>query len=71
MVTAQDKSNVFHKTAFWKSAVVNNVNMLGRAEMIKLPKGDGKFGGDGRFTRVQELKQETWLKFCTLSICFP
>ena len=73
-MTANEKGNCFHKTSFWKSAVVNGVNMLGRGEMIKLPKGEGKFGGEGRFTRVQELKQKTWLslvKLCFIYFIFP
>lgn len=61
LVTSNDKSNVFHRTAFWRSGVITGVTMLSRSEMIKLPKGDAKYGGDGRFTQVQELKQETWL----------
>jgi len=59
LVTGSDKQNVFMKSAFWRTGVVTGVTMLGRAEMAKVPKDLSKyFGGETRFTRVQEMKQD-------------
>ncbi|CAJ1375536.1 unnamed protein product [Effrenium voratum] len=57
LVMANDRQNVFQKSSFWKTRVVSDVEMLPRASMVKLPKGDTRYGSEGRFTRVQELKQ--------------
>ena len=57
LVTAADKHNIFHRSALWKQLVVQGVSMLSRSSMAKPPRGDNTFGGEPRFTRVQEMKQ--------------
>lgn len=38
--------------------MVGDVAMLPRADMVKPPRtDDAKYGADGRFTKVQEMKQ--------------
>ena len=76
LVTAADKQTLFHRSPLWKQLVVPGVSMLSRANMAKPPRGDNKFGGEPRFTRVQEMKQagvvslidsSSWSKFFVLS----
>eukprot|EP00435_Cladocopium_sp_Y103_P004311 s3355_g1.t1 len=57
LVTASDTKNVFHKSILWKQGHVSNIAMLPRSDMLKPPRTEGKYGSDGRFTRVQEMKQ--------------
>ena len=55
LVVSSDKGNVPIKSKFGKSGHVGQVSMLPRSEMAKLPRDS--YGTEGRFTRVQELKQ--------------
>lgn len=57
LCVANDKANIFLKSQFWKTGVASGATMLGRGEMLKLPREGKAFGGEGRFTRVQEMKQ--------------
>lgn len=57
IITANDKSNLTWKSKFFKSGHVHGVTMLGRQDMLKMPKDPSGFGGEGRFTQVQEMKQ--------------
>lgn len=57
LVTANDTKNVFHRSSLWRQGLVNDIVMLPRSEMVKPPRSDAKYGSDGRFTRVQEMKQ--------------
>lgn len=52
---ANDKGNPVLKSKFFKSGHISGVSMLQRADMLKIPKD--AYGTEGRFTRVQELKQ--------------
>lgn len=59
LVTSQDTKNIFHRSAVWRQGMVPDVLMLPPADMVKPPRtDDAKYGSDGRFTRVQEMKQE-------------
>lgn len=53
--TANDKANPVLKSKFFKSGHVSGVHMLQRPDMLKIPRDS--YGTEGRFTRVQELKQ--------------
>ena len=57
LVTASETKNMFHKSNLWKQGHVSNITMLPRSDMLKPPRTEGKYGSDGRFTRVQEMKQ--------------
>lgn len=57
LVTANDSKNIFHRSPLWRQGLVSDIAMLPRAEMVKPPRVDAKYGSDGRFTRVQEMKQ--------------
>ena len=62
LVTSKDGKNMFHKTSLWRQGLISDVIMLPRSDMVKPPRGDSKYGADGRFTRVQEMKQDPGLK---------
>ncbi|CAK9076905.1 unnamed protein product, partial [Durusdinium trenchii] len=55
VITSPEKQNLSHKGKLWKQGVVSGVQMLSRSEMVKPPRA--KWGGDPRFTKVQEMKQ--------------
>ena len=56
LITSNDGKNVFHASPGWKRQVVTGVSMLQRQDMSKMPRG--KWGSEGRFTKVQEMKQD-------------
>ena len=70
LVTSSDKVNAPVKSKFFKTGQVSGVSMLPRSDMVKLPRDS--YGTEGRFTRVQELKQaRVCSKLCYDSIpCF-
>lgn len=70
LVTAADTKNVFHKSNLWKQGHVSNITMLPRSDMLKPPRSEGKYGADGRFTRVQEMKQAREFLKSNKSCCF-
>ena len=55
LILPNDKSNVFLQSKMWKVGVVNNIEMLPRADFVKLDKES--LGGAGPMTRAQEFKQ--------------
>jgi len=58
LVTSQDGKNIFHRTPLWRQGLISDILMLPRGEMVKPPRAEGaKYGGEGRFTKVQEMKQ--------------
>lgn len=59
LVTANDNKNIFHGSSAWRRGVITGVSMLQRQEMVKPPRPDSKYGGDARFTKVQEMKQDS------------
>ena len=66
LVTSADSKNIFHRSPAWKQGLVPDVQMLARSDMVKPPRTeDAKFGTDGRFTRVQEMKQANLHKILT------
>ena len=56
-MTSMDKGNVALKSKLWRQGVVSGVSMLQRAEMLKPPR-NSRYGAEGRFTKVQEMKQD-------------
>lgn len=59
LVTAQESRNIFHRCPAWRQGLIPEVTMLGRADMVKPPRGDdARFGNGSRFTKVQEMKQD-------------
>lgn len=62
MITAAGTNN-FHRSKMWKTGVISQVTMLARPEMAKPPREASRYGSEGRFPRVQEMKQD-WV------ICF-
>ena len=58
LVTSQDGKNIFHRTPLWRQGLISEILMLPRGEMVKPPQAEGaKYGAEGRFTKVQEMKQ--------------
>jgi len=57
LVTSSKGNNIFHKSKLWKTALVTDISMLPRQQMLKPPRPDNRYGVDTRFTKVQEMKQ--------------
>ena len=59
LITSNDKNNIFRRSRIWKVGVIHGVTMLGRAEMLKPARASKLYGGEARFTKVQEMKQDS------------
>ncbi|CAK9015621.1 Uncharacterized protein SCF082_LOCUS12841 [Durusdinium trenchii] len=59
LITSNDKNNIFRRSRIWKVGVIQGVTMLGRAEMLKPARASKLYGGEARFTKVQEMKQDS------------
>ena len=56
LVSSLDKQNCFTKSAAYRQGIFSGVSMLSRSDMVKPEKN--AYGGDTRFTKVQEMKQD-------------
>ncbi|CAK8999283.1 Uncharacterized protein SCF082_LOCUS6128 [Durusdinium trenchii] len=61
LVTSSKGNNIFHKSKLWKTALVTDISMLPRQQMLKPPRPDNRYGVDTRFTKVQEMKQASFV----------
>ena len=60
LVSSADSRNIFRRSPMYRTSVVSGINMLARSDMVKPPpaRTDARYGGEGRFTKVQEMRQD-------------
>ena len=57
LISAPDSRNCFVKAGAYRQGVIAGVSMLSRGDMVKPAKS--AYGTDTRFTKVQEMKQDS------------